>query len=66
MTTVTIPKKLTGRDELVVISKKEFDALRAQASGEEPVTEKNILRWSREAKRLYKAGKLPRLNPRDL
>lgn len=68
MTTITIPKRIAGMGDLVVLPKKEFDALvaRAFAMEEEPVTEKNILRWGREAKRLYKAGKLPKLNLRDL
>ena len=66
MTTITIPKRLAGKDDLVIIAKKELDALRALAAGEEPVTEKNILRWGREAKLLHKAGKLPKLNLRDL
>ncbi|HEY4516787.1 MAG TPA: hypothetical protein VJG64_02475 [Candidatus Paceibacterota bacterium] len=68
MTTITIPKRLAGKDDLVVVPKKEFDALvaRAEAASEETVTEKNILRWGREAKKLYKAGKLPKLNLHDL
>ena len=57
---------MMGEDDLVIIPKKELDALRALAAGEEPVNEKNILRCGREAKRLHKAGKLPKLNLRDL
>jgi len=66
MATITIPKKFAGQDDLVVIPKKELDALRALAAGEEPATEENILRWGREARRLHRAGKLPKLNLRNL
>jgi hypothetical protein len=56
MAAITIPKTLAGKDDLVVIPKKELDAL-IERAGEE-VTEKNIVRWAREARRLGKAGKL--------
>jgi len=59
MATITIPKKLAGRDDLIVIPKKEFDDLIARA--ESAVGEQDILRWSREAKQLHHAGKLPKL-----
>lgn len=59
MQTITIPKKLTGRDDLVVIPKKELDELLARAG--KPVSEKDVLRWSREAKKLRRAGKLSKL-----
>lgn len=59
MATIAIPKKLTNQGELVVISRKELDALIARAG--EPVTEKDVLRWSREAKKMHKAGKLAKL-----
>ena len=59
MATITIPKTLAGRDDLVVIPKKEFDDLIARA--ESAVGEQDILRWSREAKQLHRAGKLPKL-----
>jgi hypothetical protein len=60
MATITIPKTLAGKDDLVIIPKKELDAL-IERAGEE-VTEKNIVRWAREARRLGKAGKLPPLS----
>jgi len=60
MVTITIPKKFAGKDDLVVIPKKELDALIARAG--EPVTEQNVARWAREARLLGKAGKLPRLS----
>ena len=59
MTTITIPKKIAGKDDLVVLPKKEFDALVARAGG--MVTAEDVLRWSREAKKLRRAGKLPKL-----
>jgi hypothetical protein len=58
--TITIPKKLAPKDDLVVIPKKELDALIERA--DRVVTENDILRWAREARRLGKAGKLPPLS----
>jgi len=60
MAMITIPKKLAGNDDLVVIPKKEFDALIARAVT--AVSEENVLKWSREAKKLRRAGKLARLS----
>jgi len=60
MATITIPKKLAGRDDLVVIPKKEFDDLIARAE-KNAVGEQDVIRWSREAKQLHRAGKLPEL-----
>jgi hypothetical protein len=59
MATITIPKRLAGKDDLVVIPKKELDALIARAGDE--VSEKDVLRWTRDAKKLHRAGKLPKL-----
>ena len=59
MGTITIPKKLAGKDDLVVIPKKELGALIARADS--AVTEQDVLRWSQEAKQLHRAGKLPKL-----
>jgi hypothetical protein len=65
MATITIPKKLAGDDDLVVIPKKELDALIARADGD--VREQDVLRWSREARRMKRAGTLPELRSlRDL
>ena len=66
---VTIPKRLTGRDELVVLSRKEYERLidtntKEKVEGgkkKETVTEEDVLRWSQEARRLNKQGKLPLL-----
>ncbi|OGG68733.1 hypothetical protein A3C20_02330 [Candidatus Kaiserbacteria bacterium RIFCSPHIGHO2_02_FULL_55_25] len=60
MAMITIPKKLAGNDDLVVIPKKEFDELIARAGNS--VSEENVLEWSREAKKLRRAGKLARLS----
>jgi hypothetical protein len=56
---MTIPKKLAGSDDLVVIPKKEFDDLLARA--ENAIDEVDILRWSAKAKELHRTGKLPKL-----
>jgi len=59
MNTVTIKlsKAMLREGEVVVIPKKEFISLvaRAEAGG----SEKDVLRWSREARTLKRAGKLP-------
>jgi hypothetical protein len=59
MATITIPKKLAANDDLVVIPKKELDALIARAGN--AVSEQDALRWSREAKKLHRIGKLAKL-----
>lgn len=62
---ITIPKRMTGRDELVVLPRKEYERLlevkreNGKMYKKETVTEENVLRWSREAKKLKRAGKLP-------
>ncbi|KKU67992.1 MAG: hypothetical protein UX89_C0009G0026 [Parcubacteria group bacterium GW2011_GWA2_47_16] len=43
--------------EVVVIPKKQYISLVARA--ESAVSEKDVLRWSREARTLKRAGKLP-------
>lgn len=59
---VTIPKRMTGREELVVLPRKEFERLiRLDVHEKETVTEDDVLRWSREARALHKKGKLPLL-----
>ena len=60
MVVITIPKKLANKGDLVVIPKKELEAL-IERAGEE-VTERDVLRWSKEAKRLHRAGKLRKLS----
>lgn len=62
MPTITIPKKVLRRDDLIAIPRKEYeallDALKILKEKKE-VTTADVLRWSREAKKLRKAGKLP-------
>lgn len=59
---VTIPKQMTGREELVVLPRKEFERLtQLNVHERETVTEDDVLRWSREARALHKKGKLPLL-----
>lgn len=62
MTTVTIPKKLTRGEELVVIPKKEYEKFIAFVAKKEVIRETDVLRWSKEAKKLRKVGKLPILS----
>jgi len=59
MTTITIPKKLTQGEELVAIPRKEYERFVAFVARKEIVREVDVLRWSKEAKKLRKAGKLP-------
>lgn len=59
MVTITIPKKLAKIGDLVLISRKELEALIMRAS--DAVGEKDVLRWSREARVLKRAGRLPML-----
>jgi len=59
MTTITIPKKLTKGEELVIIPRKEYEKFVAFVAGKKIVREVDVLRWSKEAKKLRKAGKLP-------
>ncbi|MEK7069139.1 MAG: hypothetical protein AAB947_02020 [Patescibacteria group bacterium] len=59
MTTITIPREVASKDDLVVIPKREYDALVARAR--DAVTEQDVLRWSREAKALHRANALPKL-----
>ena len=59
MTMITIPKRLADKGDLVVIPKKELDALIARAGG--TITEQDVPRWSREAKKLRRTDKLAKL-----
>ena len=54
LTFATIPRTITGREELVVLPRRILERLLSNK-----VKEGEILRWSREAKKLKKAGKLP-------
>jgi len=62
MTTITIPKKISGKDDLIAISRREYELLLGALEilrEKKQVAEKDILRWSREAKKLKEEGNLP-------
>ena len=59
MSSIIIPKGLAAGDDLVVVPKRQLDALIAGAV--DKIMEQEILRWSRDAKRRHRAGKLPEL-----
>jgi hypothetical protein len=60
MATITIPQNLIKTDELIAIPRKEYEEFLAIKKEEKTrVTEADVLRWSKEAKKLKKAGKLP-------
>ena len=55
----TIPKKITSGEDLVVLPRREYEKmLRRTKDDKEEVTEKDVLRWSKEARELKKKGKL--------
>ncbi|OGF62887.1 hypothetical protein A2926_01340 [Candidatus Giovannonibacteria bacterium RIFCSPLOWO2_01_FULL_44_40] len=54
---LTIPKTITGDEELVVMPKREFKELWDRAF--KVPRKEDVLRWSREAKLLKQTGKLP-------
>lgn len=56
-TILTIPRTITGDEELVVLPKRKFEEILEKASRE--LDANDILRWSREAKSLKKANRLP-------
>ena len=63
MPTITIPENLIKSDDLVAISRKDYENfLELKSEVKEVVSEDDVLRWSREAKKLKKAGKLPQFN----
>ena len=53
-TFITIPKEITGNEELVVLLRRDLEKILKERS----LTENDVLRWSREAKRLKRQGKL--------
>lgn len=57
--TIKLSKEMLHEGEVVVIPKKQFISLLARAEG--AVGKKEILQWSREARSLKRAGKLPEL-----
>ena len=54
-TFITIPKEITGNEELVVLLRRDLEKILKEKS----LTEDDILRWSKEAKKLKKQNKLP-------
>jgi len=58
--TLKLSKEMLREGELIVLPKKQFISLVARAEGA-AVSEKDVLRWSREARALKRAGKLPTL-----
>jgi len=56
-TILTIPKAITGDEELIVMPKREFKEIWEQAA--KSMREDEILKWSREAKSMKRFGKLP-------
>lgn len=51
---ITIPKSITGDEELIVLPRPAFERLLEEKS----VSEDAVLRWSREAKKLKRTGGL--------
>ena len=68
MNTVTIPRKVSGGHDLVVISKKEYETLLARPSIKEFTPTKAELKALRAAEKRFAAGKYHTLNDvqRDL
>jgi len=61
MTTITIPRKLSLNENLIAIPRKEYELLRSAfeiLKQRKEITENDILRWSKEAKKLKKTGRL--------
>ncbi|OGM96288.1 MAG: hypothetical protein A3B86_04055 [Candidatus Yanofskybacteria bacterium RIFCSPHIGHO2_02_FULL_38_22b] len=52
---ITIPKEITGNEELVILPRRDLDKILKEKS----LTEDDVLRWSKEVKKLKKQGKLP-------
>jgi len=60
MVTINIPNNLVKNNDLVLISRKEYEKfLECKNEEKEQVTEADVLRWSKEARKLHRAGKLP-------
>lgn len=60
MNTLTISRKLTGGNELVVMPRLEYERfLQFVADKQKSPDIADIRRWSREARKLKRAGKLP-------
>lgn len=67
MTTITIPQKITKNRDLIAIPREEYEMLLdafklLKEKKHITITEEDILRWSKEARRLKKKGRLPLLH----
>lgn len=63
-TTITIPKNLIKNDDLVIIPRRKYEAFLEVFKifrEKKQIIEKDVLVWSREAKKLKEEGKLPLL-----
>ncbi len=61
MVTITIPHKISKKEDLIAISRKEYAILLAAfriLKEKKQISENDILRWSKEARMLKKTGKL--------
>lgn len=54
---LTIPRTITGDEELVIMPKRKFEEILEKAS--KKLSADDILSWSREAKALKRVGHLP-------
>ena len=59
MTILTIPRKIAKHDDLVVIPRKEYEALLEYQRRVGLSDEDRILRLSQESRQLKRAGRLP-------
>ncbi len=59
--TITISRRAREEDDLIAVPRRELNALIERADMSVGVSEKDILRWSREARALKRAGKLSML-----
>lgn len=56
---LTIPKTITGDEELVIMPKRKFEEILEKAS--KKLSTGDILSWSREARALKRVNRLPTL-----
>lgn len=62
MNTITISKNLIKNDDLIIIPRRDYNALLEVFKifrKKKQITEKDVLIWSKEAKKLKKEDKLP-------
>ncbi len=61
---ITIPRELSQKGDLILIPRKEYEELlRFQPDDKkERITEKDVLRWAKEAQKLADRNKLPVLH----